>query len=442
MLLLAGCTSYRPLPLDDARTEAALAAPSKPALVADARQLAHPRIAPLDLDLSKPLTGDALAVIAVLVNPDLKALRARQGVARAQVFDAGLLPDPQLTAGFAPPSSGQPNLTAAYNLGLTWDLFGLVTRQAKRHLAEDKALQVRDDIAWNEWTTANQARLQAFRLTALQRQFALTEAATGVARALLDRSRRDLARHDIRIDDNALREVAFLDSRDRSLTLAREIVKTRLELNRLLGLPPAETLVLAAETEADPPGRRAGTIREAPEWFDEARHQRLDLIALRAGYQAQEDQIRQDLLAQFPQLNIGFQQARDTSDITTIGLSLGITLPILNGGRGTIAVDRASREQLRAEYDARLAQTRSDIATLVADIGRIDVESTALAAQLPALVHASEVMRSALGTGDVTPAAYETVRAGVLDKQLVLLGLQQSRGEQQIALQTASGAPW
>lgn len=437
MLLLAGCGSYRPAPLDDGRTAAALAGPSKPTLVADARRLVHPRIAPIDLDLSKPLTGDELAVIAVLVNPDLKALRARQGVSRAQVFDAGLLPDPQLAASLFPSSSGQPSLSTAYNLGLTWDLLGLITRQTRRRVAEDKALQVRNDIAWNEWTTANQARLQAFRLTELQRQHALTEAAAETARALLETSRRNLARHDIRIDDNALREVAFLDARNRSALVAQEIVKTRLELNRLLGLPPTQALALAADPEIATPVR---PVRNVPDWFDQARRQRLDLIALRAGYQGQEAQIRQDLLARFPQLNIGFQQARDTSNITTIGFSLGITLPILNGGRGTLAIDRATREQLHAEYDARLAQARSDIATLVADIDRIDREAAALASQLPALAHASEVMRRGLENGDVTPAAYEIVRAGLLDKQLVLLGLQQSRGEQQIALQTASGA--
>jgi outer membrane protein TolC len=40
---------------------------------------------------------DDIATIAVLHNPDLKAARAKVGVARAQAFAAGLLPDPQLS---------------------------------------------------------------------------------------------------------------------------------------------------------------------------------------------------------------------------------------------------------------------------------------------------------------------------------------------------------
>jgi outer membrane protein, heavy metal efflux system len=37
---------------------------------------------------------DDIATIAVLHNPDLKAVRATVGVAQAQAFAAGLLPDP------------------------------------------------------------------------------------------------------------------------------------------------------------------------------------------------------------------------------------------------------------------------------------------------------------------------------------------------------------
>lgn len=108
--LVGGCSGYAPSPLDDGRTDSALSAPNRQELSRDAIQLRHPRIAPITLDFSKPLTSDELAVIAVLVNPDLKAMRAKAGVADAQVFDAGLLPDPQLTVGLDWPASGQAGL--------------------------------------------------------------------------------------------------------------------------------------------------------------------------------------------------------------------------------------------------------------------------------------------------------------------------------------------
>lgn len=87
---LSGCAVYRPLPL-----------PASPApvpdfglLAAQGPQLRHARLRPLQIDLSGALRPEQLAVLAVIANPDLKAARARVGVADAQAFAAGLLPDP------------------------------------------------------------------------------------------------------------------------------------------------------------------------------------------------------------------------------------------------------------------------------------------------------------------------------------------------------------
>ncbi|MEO8628513.1 MAG: TolC family protein [Betaproteobacteria bacterium] len=434
--LTSGCGGYAPLPLDGSRADAVLSAPDRRMLEQQATQLHHPRIAPITLDFSRPLTGDELAVIAVLVNPDLKALRAKEGVAEAQVFDAGLLPDPQLALGLDFPTSSQPDLVNAYNLGLTWDILGLVTRRATRRVAQARQVQVRNDIAWSEWMTANQARLLARRVVYLGAQQDLAQSAAETASRLLDISKRNLERHDIKIDEFALREVAYLDALDKALALSRELEKARQDLNKDLGLLPSERVSIALERTPDE------TSLDTQALFDIARNQRLDLIALRAGYQAEENQLQRDLLARFPQINLGLQRARDTGNVTTLGFSIGITLPIFNGGRGTIAISRATREQLRAEYVARLYQTRSDIATLVADLERIDRELEPLVSQLATLQHAEETMRRGVASGDVTLINYETVRANLLDKQLKLSSLEQARAEQQVALQLATGAPW
>jgi hypothetical protein len=74
--------------------------PDRSELVRAAGELNHPGVPPVALDFSKPLTGAEIAAIAVLANPDLRALRTQQRVADAQVFASGLLPDPQLSAGF------------------------------------------------------------------------------------------------------------------------------------------------------------------------------------------------------------------------------------------------------------------------------------------------------------------------------------------------------
>jgi cobalt-zinc-cadmium efflux system outer membrane protein len=107
--ILAGCAVYHPNPLDRGQLDAALAPPDNMTLALEAERLRHPRIPPIVLDFSKPLTGKEFAVIAVWANPDLKTLRAEEGAVRAQVFRAGLLPDPQISAGLDRPLNRTPD---------------------------------------------------------------------------------------------------------------------------------------------------------------------------------------------------------------------------------------------------------------------------------------------------------------------------------------------
>jgi cobalt-zinc-cadmium efflux system outer membrane protein len=414
----------------------ALATPSQTQLAEQSTQLCHPRIAPIQLDFSKPLSADELAVIAVLVNPDLKAMRAQKGVADAQVFSAGLLPDPQLALGVDHPTSNQTGLVNAYNFGLSWDVLGLLTRSDARKSAGAKRSQVRDDVAWREWMVANQTRQLAWRVGYLTEQESIAGDAATRAQQLLKTSRRNFERHDITIDALSVQETAYLSTNDKLLALRRELAKAKLDLNKNLGLPPAEQIAVA-QPEPPPPMQL-----DVSALFDVARNQRLDLLALRAGYQAQEYQLQRDLLARYPQINLGLTSARDTGDVRTFGISAGISIPIFNGGRGAVAIARATRKQLRAEYEARLFQTRSDIATLVADIRAVDHEIEPLQQRLPQLRKAEATMRSALASGDVTALTYETVRSNLLTLRLQLASLEQSRAEQRVALQLATGAPW
>ena len=436
LLLLGACSSYSPAPLNRESMDRVLAAPDQAQLSQRSAQLCQPGIVPIRLDFSKPLSADELAVISVLVNPDLQAIRAQNDVAEAQVFSAGLLPDPSLTLGGDHPTSNQAGLVNAYNVGLSWDILGLLTRSAARRSAESKRTQVHDDVAWREWMVANQTRQLASRVGFLNDREAIAGDAVTRARYLLETNRRNFERHDITIDALAVMEAAYLSANDKQLALRRELTKARLDLNKNLGLPPSERVAVAQ------PEHLAPMQLDAAALFDVARDQRLDLLALRAGYQAQEYQLQRDLLARYPQINLGLHSARDTGDVRAFGISAGISIPIFNGGRGAVAIARATRKQLRAEYEARLFQTRSDIAILVADIRAVEHEIESLNDRLPQLRNAEAVMHAALASGDVTAVTYETVRSNLLALRLQLASLEQSRVEQRVALQLATGAPW
>lgn len=97
---LAACAHYEPKPLlVDAGAAPSLQAPLTDILSRDATTIDRPYLKPVALDLSAPLDPNGIAILAVIANPDLKAQRARAGVGDAQVFAAGLLPDPTFSFG-------------------------------------------------------------------------------------------------------------------------------------------------------------------------------------------------------------------------------------------------------------------------------------------------------------------------------------------------------
>jgi len=153
--LLGGCASYHPDPLP---TTPQLAA-SVQGLQVERRQIDLPVLARYDFDPTKPLDATGLAIFAVLGNPQLKAERAKLGVARAQAFDAGLLPDPQLSLSRDFPGNSVGASTSAYNLGLSYDIAALITHHAATRAAQQAATQVDLQVLWAEWQTVAQARL-------------------------------------------------------------------------------------------------------------------------------------------------------------------------------------------------------------------------------------------------------------------------------------------
>ena len=118
---------------------------------------------------------------------------------------------------------------------------------------------------------------------------------------------------------------------------------------------------------------------------------------------------------------------------------LTFDIPIINRNRGEIAIAKATREQLYQEYVARLNQTRSDIATLIADLEIVHREEEIIRKQLPEMEKAERLMREGVSKGNITLITYESVLTSLLTNQLRLLTLQQTTTEQMIGLQIAVG---
>src|SRR4051794_37698012 len=177
-----GCARYDPKPLTPEAIEAAL--------TLNSGDLEHLRPwgdhdagggrPDVRVDLADGLSPDEAAMIAVAVHPTLRAERNRVGVSSAQLLQAGILPNPQLSANVDPVVGGNTTDTVTgYGVGLSWEVTALIARDARVAAASAGAASVRLDVAWKEWQAAQAARLAVFDLAALEEQAALADEVFG-----------------------------------------------------------------------------------------------------------------------------------------------------------------------------------------------------------------------------------------------------------------------
>ena len=147
---------------------------------------------------------------------------------------------------------------------------------------------------------------------------------------------------------------------------------------------------------------------DAESLFNLAVAQRLDLRALQAGYAAQEAAVHKAVLDQFPNLALTITGTRDSSDNRLLGPAVNFTLPLWNRNRGGIAVAEATRAALKAEYEARIFQTRAEISAAVSGLEVARKQRTDLSGGLPELERFAAAARRAADQGDLALATAET----------------------------------
>lgn len=426
-LLLSGCAHYQPRPLPTAPDLA-----KAPDLTVSAKQLSLPGLAPHPVS-PEGLDATTVMLLAVLDNPDLKAARLQAGVASAQMLEAGLLPDPQLDASFA--SSA---LNYGGGLGLAEEIQALITRGAAKSAAEANQKQVNLNILWQEWQVAAQAQ-----------QLFIQIRADGEIQHVLNASRSLLEDHYLRDRTAMLRgdetsvtvaaDLNALSDADTSLRqLETELNLNRHELNALLGLEPDVELHLIGP--ATIPALTHSSFDAA---LVQLPHQRADLLALRAGYESQEENLRRAILAQFPAMSAGVNLERDPVEgVNDFGPAVTLTLPIFNRNRGQIAIQQATRELLRQTYQARLDATESEADQVWRTTQILSAQLNDLNTQLPLLEQAATAAEQSFHQDNLNAGLYVSTRSNFLAKQVEAIRLRASLNTARSALRVLLGIPF
>lgn len=427
-LLISGCATYHPKPLPTTPNLV-----RSPALTVPVGKLDLPGLRPHPFNPVKGLDQTTVITLAVVNNPELKAARSEAGVATAQVLEAGLLPDPVVSGGLA-----QSSIRMGYNVGLSEDIQALITRSAAKAAAKAHERQVNLEILWREWQVAERAQELFIQARAGDR---LRRVLNRTRDLCAERYRRDEAalRRDSVTADTVSADLAALTAAEAQLRrLQLQIVQTHHALNELLGLKPDVKLRLI--------GRSRSRLISAKEFHSAVAalpHRRADLLALQAGYDSQQQKLREAILAQFPAMSAGVEQAKSAEEgVHTIGFTVNVTLPLFNRNRGEIAIQRATRAALYQTYQARLDQAVSEADQVWRAAQIIAHQLRDLESQLPVLRKSAAAAERSYRQGNLDLATYVSLKSNFLTAQAEAIHLRASLEQSQAALQTLLGLPF
>ncbi|WP_037534680.1 TolC family protein [Sphingomonas sp. RIT328] len=414
--MLAGCAHYSALPLATtaplATTVAALDGPAS----------------------STPLTVDQVVTLALTNNPDLRAARLKRGVAEGQATQASILANPSLSGAFLPLLSGA-GTVPAWNLGLAQDIKSLVTYRARRRAATASTRQVAADIVWQEWQIAGQARQLATDIIIGTRSRPTYVTAYDLLSDRNGKLERALAARTVTLVTVAPDRVALQAARTSLNTLDQTLLSQRHQLNALLGLTPDAVVPLATAPDLppfDPAAIRAG-LATLPD-------RRPDLLALRLGYAAADEQLRVAILSQFPDLILGDSASSDSSKVINGGPNVQVGLPIFDRNQGNVAVARATRAQLQADYAARLAAATGTVGALLREYEQLAAQLAIARRDLPAARIAASRAQAAFGASNIDERGYVDLVSNRFAKEEEIMTLELALFDRQIAIQTLVGA--
>ena len=293
--LLGACAAYHPLP------------------IARAPDL-HARLQDLDaanIDLSRPLSATQVGMLALLNDPDLRALRGGHELARAQLRQGSLLPNPTANVTWEALLGGD-GTGPAWAVSLTEDINALITYRARVRAARAQADQIDADQLWQQWQAAQQARLLAVDLYWGGQALELSERERGMVGSEIEAVQRAIQANNL--DYTALSPLlATQATLEQSwVTLQTAQLTAWQGLDALLGLKGDVRIALAPVASTAAPADIEALIASLPQ-------RRPDLVALQLGYRSADEGVRAAVLGQFPKFSLGPIWEQDTSNIRSGG---------------------------------------------------------------------------------------------------------------------------
>lgn len=422
LLGLAGCASYHAVPLTLRAHEARSLA-----------SLDHTLPQGATIAITPSLSPGRIAALAVLNDPILATDRATVSIAAARQFAAGLLPDPQVSGGFAALLGG-PGIAPSITGAITQNIAALVTRGPHLAAAKAKTAEAQAHLEWQEWQVAAKAETLAVALWSDQRRLAALNHARAALARLVSAAKSAVQQGNLAIGAASAAEASLAGIDTNRDTISQQAQKDHAQLAKLLGVSPDVPIPVATPHEAALPAAHVAQL------VSTLARRRPDLIALRYGYSAADADLRAQIRAQFPLVSLTVNGGTDTTRVASAGPSITLNLPIFNDNRGKIAVARATRHQLGTAFRAALDDAANDATAADQALALLKRERRHAEFRVDAATQQAREARRAYAQGLIDARVETNLLDQAVIRETQMITLRQKIAAGRIALRALLGA--
>lgn len=303
--------------------------------------------------LAQPLTADAAVRIALLNNRELRATLREVGIARGNLVQAGLLPNPELEVEVTP-RQGHLEHTRI-ELSVEYDLISAILAPLRERAAQADHEAARYRAAGAALELGYSVRAAFYAVQASQQRLAIANQGLDILAAGRDAARALFEAGNVPELDAASQEAVYEGARITAAQVELELIERRERLQRLLGLSGSDTTwrirsqLPGAEEELHVSPRAEARAISASVELAEARS-RLEAVAGRAGATRTEGAL--------PDLSVGLRGERE-DEAWQIGAGLRLTLPLFDRKQGATMAAEAEFDSLLERYHGLAVDIRS-----------------------------------------------------------------------------------
>jgi cobalt-zinc-cadmium efflux system outer membrane protein len=320
--------------------------------------LAQPAASPLDTRvqqlLAADLTADSAVQIALLRNPQIKAVYADVGVSEADLVTAGLLKNPLFDAMVRFPN--RPGLTTNTQFGVSIDFLDVFLRAARRKVASAQLAQTQYEAAWSVAGLTRDVRAAYYTLQASQQAVAVQQIFVEAAQAAAELAQRQYAAGTASALDVARQQAAAAQTEVELENRKAEASIARRALAASMGLPGSQDWHLAATLPPLPDREpERGTLQARAE------RERQDVAAARLEPDILAERASLERRLSWGEVRVGVSREQDPEHFHEIGPTLQLGLPIFNRNQGEVRRLEAQNRKASLQLEALTMQVRNSV---------------------------------------------------------------------------------